>query len=242
VALLSATSLAGLLVAQRAGWPLWGATLAVGIPWLPPFAVQVLRMYRCQPWLGCFYLLTATQLLHFGEHLAQMVQMHVLGLTGAGASGVFGALNIEWVHFAWNSLVILGVLVLLTRYPGNRWLWLTALISGWHIVEHTYILSVYLGTGISGTPGLLSRGGLLGGGLPLVRADLHFVYNLVETAPLVAAFPHAAYRLNTVPTSTRRRNVLLRFCFPFAARGARSTRRAWTGRLYLRIPAGQQVP
>jgi hypothetical protein len=188
VALLSATSVAGLLIAQRAGWPLWGATLAIGIPWLPRFALQVLRTYRGQPWLACFYVLAATQLLHFGEHIVQMVQLHVLGLNGADASGVFGALNIEWVHFAWNSVVVVGAFVLLTRYPGNRWLWLTALISGWHAVEHTYIISVYLGTGISGTPGLLSRGGLLGGGLPVLRPDLHFFYNLVETAPLVVGF------------------------------------------------------
>ena len=30
--------------------------------------------------------------------------------------------------------------------------------------------------------------GLIGGGLPLTRPDLHFLYNLVETAPLVVAF------------------------------------------------------
>jgi hypothetical protein len=30
----------------------------------------------------------------------------------------------------------------------------------------------------------------VGGGVPLSRPDLHFVYNLVETCPLVAAFVH----------------------------------------------------
>ena len=66
-------------------------------------------------------------------------------------------------------------------------------ISAWHAVEHTYIMYVYLmyvylTTGLSGTPGLLASGGLIGGGLPLARPDLHFLYNLVETAPLVLAF------------------------------------------------------
>jgi hypothetical protein len=41
---------------------------------------------------------------------------------------------------------------------------------------------------VSGTPGLWSQGGAIGGGLPLSRPDLHFLYNIVETAPLVAGF------------------------------------------------------
>ena len=52
----------------------------------------------------------------------------------------------------------------------------------------TYILSVYLTTGLSGTPGLLSQGGAILGGLPLSRPDLHFIYNLIETIPLILAF------------------------------------------------------
>jgi hypothetical protein len=82
----------------------------------------------------------------------------------------------------------LGVLVLLPRNPGNRWLMVAAVISAWHAIEHTYIMSVYLTTGVSGTPGLLASGGLIGGGLPLTRPDLHFLYNLVETVPLVLAY------------------------------------------------------
>lgn len=46
----------------------------------------------------------------------------------------------------------------------------------------------YLATGVPGTPGLLSKGGLIGGGLPLTRPDLHFLYNLIETVPLTIAF------------------------------------------------------
>ncbi|MGH2584434.1 MAG: hypothetical protein ACRDJE_05915 [Dehalococcoidia bacterium] len=67
-------------------------------------------------------------------------------------------------------------------------LWLVALVAAWHGVEHAYIMSVFLRTGTPGTPGLLSEGGMLAGGLPLSRADLHFLYNLVETVPLLIAF------------------------------------------------------
>ena len=51
-----------------------------------------------------------------------------------------------------------------------------------------WIMVEFIRSGIAGTPGLLSSGGVIGGGLPLVRPDLHFLYNLVETAPLVLAF------------------------------------------------------
>jgi hypothetical protein len=124
-----------------------------------------------------------------------MVQIHVLGLSGADARGIFGALDIEWVHFIWNTWVLLAVLVLLVRFGSNRWLWLTALLSGWHELEHAYIFSVYLSTGLSGTPGLLSQGGALGGGFPVSRPDLHFVCNLIETAPLMIAFLVEVHRM-----------------------------------------------
>jgi hypothetical protein len=56
----------------------------------------------------------------------------------------------------------------------------TAPLAGWHTVEHAYISSVYLSTGLSGTP------------------DLHGVYNLVESVPLFVAF------FGQVRRSTRR--------------------------------------
>jgi hypothetical protein len=172
------------------GWPIWAAGLAAAVPWLPLVLFGVGWSYRRYQWLALFYVLVVTQIGHFLEHVAQMVQIHLLGLSGPSARGVFGALDIELVHFAWNSWVILAVLVLLLRFGGNRWLWLTALLAGWHELEHAYIVSVYLATGLAGTPGLLAHGGAVGGGLPLSRPDLHFVYNLVETCPLVAAFVH----------------------------------------------------
>jgi hypothetical protein len=125
---------------------------------------------------------------HFVEHIAQMIQIHVFGFQGADARGIFGTLDIEWVHFIWNTWVLLVALVLVARFRANRWLWLTLLVSGWHGVEHVAIFRVYLTTGLSGTPGLLSQGGAIAGGLPVGRPDLHFFYNLIETIPLVVAF------------------------------------------------------
>jgi len=42
------------------------------------------------------------------------------------------------VHFLWKTWVLLAVVVLLRHFGANRWLWLTALFSSWHAVEHAY--------------------------------------------------------------------------------------------------------
>jgi hypothetical protein len=119
-------------------------------------------------------ILAVSQTLHLVEHVAQMVQIHILGLSGASAQGLVGQLNIEWVHFIWNSWVLLALLVLLPHFRKNPWLIATALLAGWHLAEHVVIMATYLSTGVSGSPGLLSAGGLINGGLPLARPDLHF--------------------------------------------------------------------
>lgn len=61
-------------------------------------------------------------------------------------------------------------------------------VSIWHTIEHTYLLYEALKTGISGLPGLLGQGGLIGGGLSLSRPDLHFFYNFIEEALLLVAY------------------------------------------------------
>jgi len=113
--------------------------------------------------------------LHLFEHVAQMVQIHVLGLSGASAQGLVGQLNIEWVHFIWNGWVLAALLVLLSRFRNNRWLVATALLAGWHLAEHLVIMATYLTSGVVGSPGLLSAGGLINGGLPLARPRSPFL-------------------------------------------------------------------
>src|SRR2546426_12834154 len=50
------------------------------------------------------------------------------------------------------------------------------------------MIATYLRNGIAGSPGLLSAGGLIAGALPITRPDLHFLYNLAETTPLLAGW------------------------------------------------------
>ena len=139
-------------------------------------------------WLALLSFLAVSQTLHLFEHVAQMVQIHVLGLSGSAARGIVGQLDIEWVHFIWNTWVLIALLVLLPRFRGNVWLIVAAFLAAWHLAEHVVIMATYLTSGVAGTPGLLAAGGGLAGGLPLARPDLHFLYNLAETVPLLLAW------------------------------------------------------
>jgi hypothetical protein len=187
-ALLTVASIGAGVAGFFVGWPLWALALVALLPWLPAFAADVAWTAREFGALALLYVLAVTQGGHFVEHLAQIVQIHLLGLSGTDARGLFGQLDIEWVHFVWNTWVIVAALLLLVRYPRNRWLWAATIAAAWHEAEYAYLLSVYLTTNQAGTPGLLAAGGLVGGGLPIPRPDLHFAYNLIETLPLLAAF------------------------------------------------------
>ncbi len=188
LAITATASVAGALLAIVAGWPVWVIGLIAVLPWIPVLTMETVWTYHHYQWLALFYLLVVTQGGHLLEHVAQMIQIHALGLHGKEARGIFGALDIEWVHFIWNTWVLAAVALLLTRFRSNRWLWATLVLAGWHEVEHILVFVTYLTTGVAGSPGLLGRGGLIGGGLPVSRPDLHFLYNLIETTPLTIAF------------------------------------------------------
>jgi hypothetical protein len=140
------------------------------------------------PWIAFLGFLALSQTTHLLEHVAQMIQIHALHLSGPAAQGIVGQLNVEWVHFIWSALVLVSLAVLLTHFRANPWLIAVAPLAAWHFVEHSVMIATYLQTGIPGTPGLLSSGGLLFGGLLIARPDLHFLYNLVETVPLLLAW------------------------------------------------------
>jgi nitrous oxidase accessory protein NosD len=112
---------------------------------------------------------------HMFEHVVQMVQMHLWDQPPAFAHGMIGQLDLEWVHFLMTLAIALVAVFLLTRWPTNPACWLLMPLALWHLAEHSVILTAYLRTGITGTSGILAKGGLLNG--PLARPDLHFLYN-----------------------------------------------------------------
>ena len=193
--LLTAGISVGLVATFWLGWAIWQVAILVILAWLPLFFLKTVSIQRQYGWLAFFFILVVTQGAHVLEHVAQMVQIHLLGLSGPQARGILGMLDIEWVHFIWNGWVLLCAVVLVFLFPRNPWLWALLVISVWHEVEHVYIMSVYLQTGHIGAPGLLARGGAIGGGLPLSRPDLHFGYNVLEELVLIIAYLYQIQRL-----------------------------------------------
>jgi hypothetical protein len=201
--LAAVLSVGGLASTHLLGLPIWFVGLAVVAPWVPVVALDARWIAARYQWLALFYLLVVTQSAHVVEHLVQMVQIHIMGLTGANARGVFGAIDTETVHFMWNTWVLAAIVCLLWRYRSNTWLRVALVLALWHQAEHTYIYWTYLTTGVSGTPGLLAQGGLLGGGLPIPRPELHALYNLIEIVPLLLAFLIEVQRVPKVRTQAR---------------------------------------
>lgn len=185
-----------------------------------------------------FALVAGVQLAHNVEHVAQVVQVHLLGTGVEDAHGIVSALDRELVHFVWNTAILASLLVLLDYFGTNRGLRVAAWVTAWHVVEHTYLVATLSSDGTV-SPGLLAHGGALAGGLPISRADLHLVYNLAETVPLVAGVLvalRAAFRQRRpfAPRSDHR-HVALSSPGPTRSRPA-------IGLALTRQPARQQSP
>ena len=187
-----------LLVIHMIGMDLWKVALLILLAWLPIFVVKTREIYRQYRWLAFFFVLLIAQSVHFTEHIAQMIQIHLLGLSGMQAHGIIGMLDLEWVHFLFDACwVPICVYTLLVVYhKSNPWLWILAGVVTWHALEHIAIMSFYLRTGIAGSPGLLAHGGAIAGGLPLIRPDLHFLYNLIEETLILIAYTYQLKHLS----------------------------------------------
>src|SRR5216684_4705145 len=190
----------GLLVIHMIGMDLWKVALLILLAWLPIFVVKTREIYRQYRWLAFFFVLLIAQSVHFTEHIAQMIQIHLLGLSGMQAHGIIGMLDLEWVHFifdaGWVPICVYTLFFIFRK--SNPWLWVLLPIVTWHALEHIVIMRVYLTTGVVGSPGLLGRGGAIAGGLPLTRPDLHFLYNLVEETLILIAYAHQVKQLPSV--------------------------------------------
>jgi hypothetical protein len=182
------------------GWQLWLVAILILVAWSPIFFLTTRALYQHYRWIAFFFVLLVAQSVHFTEHIAQMVQIHLLGLSGSQAHGIIGVLDFEWTHFLFDAgFVPICVYTLFVMYrKSNPWLWALLPIVTWHMAEHIAIMNFYLRTGIVGSPGLLARGGAIAGGLPITRPDLHFFYNLAEETLIVLAYIHQIKQLPAV--------------------------------------------
>ena len=169
-------------------WQIWILGFLIIAAWMPLVLSVTNTISQQHRGLALLYLLVMSQIAHMMEHLAQMVELHVLGFPTLKANGIIGFLNNEWVHLLWNSWVLLLVSILLFVCRNNIWLLILFFFAIYHEAEHVYMVSVYIQTGIAGSPGLLARGGLIGGGLPISRLDLHALYAVLEEAMLLMIY------------------------------------------------------
>ena len=87
VVLASITSLILILI-HLMGWQLWLVAILILIAWSPIFFLTARALYRQHRWLAFFFVLLVAQSVHFTEHIAQMIQIHILGLSGSMAHGI----------------------------------------------------------------------------------------------------------------------------------------------------------
>lgn len=180
-----------LLIAIVFNFPLAVMGIATLLPWIPLLSSEVLWKYRHYGAFAILELLVIVQGLHFIEHIAQLIQVYVLGMARSQAHGIIGSLDVEYVHFCFVLLLQVGVTALLFKFPRNTALWVAFAIGLWHLVEHAYITYNYLFQNayyqMQAKNGLLAQGGALLPHAPLPRIELHFLYNLLFLTALLWA-------------------------------------------------------
>jgi hypothetical protein len=206
--------LLGTLAVQLFSWPLWAVTALVIVALLP---AGVLKWRNDRRLFGAtamvLSIVLTTQGLHTIEHLVQWVQYHLLYWTMRQSSGLLSPANAEWVHFVWNWLVLIAVIILIAGGMRNRWAWLLLAVAFFHTVEHSYTFLRYqlvlreltamdvLNVTAQGLPGIVGRDGWLArsmwtrgtflctipGLTTAIRLDIHFWWNAIEMSLLILA-------------------------------------------------------
>jgi hypothetical protein len=103
--------------------------LAAVAPWVPILIVELIWTYRHYRWLAVFCVLVITQSAYLLEQVARIVQLRVLGRQPEQASGIFGALGIDQLQLVWTTWAVLALLLLVSRFRRNVWLWATLAIA-----------------------------------------------------------------------------------------------------------------
>jgi hypothetical protein len=127
---------------------------------------------------------------HWAEHIAQAVQIYVLGWKLPEARGVLGLpfpwlVTSEWMHYGYALVMLVGLIVLRKGFTGrSRTWWTIALgIQVWHHFEHLILLIQKLsGVFLAGKEVPTSIVQLL-----IPRVELHLFYNAAVFAPMLVA-------------------------------------------------------
>jgi parallel beta-helix repeat protein len=151
-----------------------------------------------------FFALIAVMAAHQGEHVAQVVQKDALyEQCPHDCRGVLGFIfDVEWIHFAYNTSILLALIGLFTAYRMWRPEWVAAAPGAWlllftatfvvqvhHVIEHSVKLVQWQQNGhVSPQPGLLGQLLPVPHGRNFSLIELHFVFNTVVFVCVVAAY------------------------------------------------------
>lgn len=214
-------------IAAQQKMPLWVMAAFIIAGALPAYARHTYIIYtRYGWWSALLTMLVAAQSFHGVEHVVQWIQYHILRWPFFRASGIISAANAEWVHFLWNWMVLIIMIVLVKGGLRNWAAWLMLAWTTAHTAEHTYLMYRYQqtlnelavlgawGTSAQGLPGFFGRDGWLAtsdatrdtfvcrlpGITTAVRLDVHFWWNVGETLLLILATSLQLNKQKSAPT------------------------------------------
>jgi hypothetical protein len=138
----------------------------------------------------------ALQGIHVFEHIAQLVQVYVLGIEDEKALGLLGYVfqiqgTEEWLHLVFNNAWLLALLLIVSPLRrsvpalvprGAFALFLFGIaLEGWHDVEHAVIISNVIAHNGCPCPGIVDAA------TGLTDKVVHFFYNVVAYVATVPA-------------------------------------------------------
>jgi hypothetical protein len=139
-------------------------------------------------------------LLHFAEHIAQVVQLYLLHWERSHCLGILGIpfpwlIHSEWLHYLYSLFMLVGVwLIYLSKYSNNWW-YITLILAFYHHFEHAQLLEQAIaGVNFFDAPHPVS---LFQAAIGAERIELHFFYNLIVLIPMIVAIKKSMFNINT---------------------------------------------
>jgi hypothetical protein len=131
-------------------------------------------------------------LAHWAEHLAQAVQIYVMGWPRPKAGGFLGLffpwlVSSEVLHYGYALVMLVFLFVLRKGFTGTslKWWTVSLAIQFWHHIEHLLLqVQALLHHNLLNSPVPLS---FLQMAFPKNRVEIHLFYNAIVFIPMVVA-------------------------------------------------------
>jgi hypothetical protein len=159
------------------------------------------------PWhTWALQIFAAIVVSHWLEHVLQAVQIYVLGWPRERSLGALGLVypwlvSSEWLHYGYAVVMLIGLNILLPGTVGLARVWWTVAlgIQVWHHLEHGLLLAQALTAHpLFGSPVPTSIVQLV-----VPRVELHLIYNVAVTVPMLVAM-----YFHRFPSATEARAML----------------------------------